>query len=121
MILSSYNKFCNAIEQNEIKSAETIFASSDIRCKLISHSLENCTKDSVISVIESFVSRGLKEQALNICDTCSVQDCKFKSKLLTTKSIIHRTSYENKLLNNKNYFAKAEDDRVFDIHSGFYI
>jgi hypothetical protein len=121
MILSTYDKFYKAIEQNEIQNAEHIFAYSDIRCELISYSMKYCDKDSVISIVQSFLSKGLREQALDICDNCSVKNCQMKQELLINKDVKYYTSDQNKSLNNKHYFNQIQNEKIFDIHSDKYI
>lgn len=121
MIFSTYNNFCNAINNNEVNMAENIFAYSDVRHSLINYCIENCAKDTVISTIEAFTSKGLKEQALNICNTCSIQDCKIKQTMLENKNVVHYIDEENQLLNKKYHAYNLRSHKRFDIHSGKYI
>lgn len=120
MILSTYDNFRNAIKWNEVKNAENIFASSDIRCSLISYSLEYCERDTVVSIVKSFTSKGLKEQALKICNNCSIQNCKIKQEMLEEQNITYYTSERNRLFNKKHRANDILEERIFDIHSGEY-
>jgi len=71
MFLNIYCKFYKAINQRNSKQAESIFAYSDIRDSLISQSLQNCERGSILHTIESFSSIGLRTQALIIWDKCN--------------------------------------------------
>ncbi len=96
MVVNTYEKFCSAVNQSEIKKVEDMFASSDTRCSLISYYIEHYEKNTILSVFKSFQSRGLKENAIDICQNCSINSCVVKHRLLTKSNIKHYTCEENK-------------------------
>jgi len=71
---STYDNFYSAINQSKVEVAENIFAYSDIRYSLISQSVNNCDRNSIVSTIESFSSSGLRMQALSIWEECLLQN-----------------------------------------------
>lgn len=121
MVVNTYDKFCNAINNNQVNDAESIFASSDVRCGLISNSLKDYDRDTIVFLVQSFQSKGLREQALNICNNCSMQNCNIKQEMFKNQNIKYYSNDENKLLNKKNYLGQVIDNKMFDIHSGEYI
>lgn len=73
MLVSTQDRFYNAINQSKIEDAETIFAYSDVRHSLILQSVNNCERSSIVLTLESFSSSGLRKQALMIWEECSLQ------------------------------------------------
>ncbi len=118
MILSSYEKFSNAIQDNESLKAEEIFAFSDIRCELISYGMKFNKTINILNIIQAFSSKGLREQALTICNNCSQKKCKIKMKL--NNDILRYSNDENRLKNIQQREIPIEEERIFDIKSGKY-
>ena len=111
MILTTYEMFSNAIKNNAISDAEAIFASSDVRCELISKSFISNDKNTVEQMLSLFKSKGLREQALNICSTCTHINCSLKHNLSNT--VQHYTSEENKLTNLKQRIIQIDTNKMF--------
>ena len=112
MILTTYEMFSNAIKNKAIRDAETIFASSDVRCELISKSMINNDKNTVEQMLSLFRSKGLREQALSICSNCTHANCSLKQNLSNT--VQHYTSEENKLTNLKQRTIQIDKNKMFE-------
>lgn len=100
---NSINEFHIAINAKDTKKAEEIFALSDNRLKLIENYLQQCSKIKIENVCSAFRSRGLREQALLLCESCNKNHCEVKSRLLRSTTTVHLTSENNRKMNFVNY------------------
>ena len=98
-MISSYEKFSNAIIKNDINIAEEIFANSDVRCELIAYSTRYSSQEDILKSVSLFKSLGLKNNALKICSNCSETNCSVKESILGKSNIISLSSSQNIKIN----------------------